>query len=80
MKGETPTGKFIIGSTVSRPIRRVREVVEQCFSCTRHSIYSTTGLSARVCKCRNAGQKCTVSYSWGKCKNKGRLMRYPTTV
>ena len=40
-KGETPIEEFGTGSTVSCPtIRRFRELVEQCYSCTRHSNYS----------------------------------------
>ena len=66
---------------VSRPSRRhVREPVERCCSCTRHSTCSTAGLSARVCECQNAGRKCTGCYYWGQCKNQGRLMPSPTTV
>ena len=35
-KGETPTWDLDTGSTVSCPIRRVREMVERCCSCTQH--------------------------------------------
>ena len=79
-KGETPTGEFGTGSTVSRSSRRAQEMVERCCSCTRHSTCSTTGPSARACKCRNAGRKCTGCYFWGKCKNKCRLIPSPTTT
>ena len=79
-KGETPTGEFGIVSTVSRTIRRAREMVERCCSCTRHSTCSTTFLSARECEFRNSGRQCTGCYCWGKCKNKGRLMPSPTTT
>ena len=79
-KGETPTGEFGTGSTVSRSSRRVRKLVEKCCSCTRHLTCSTTGPSNRECKCRNAGQQCTGCYCWGKCKNKGQLMPPPTTM
>ena len=76
-KGETPTGDFGIGSTVGRPSRRVREMVERCCSCTRHSTCSTTGPFSRTCQCRNAGRQCTGCYCWGKCRNKGWIMPSP---
>ena len=79
-KGETPTGEFGIGSTVSHSSRQVRELVVRCCSCTRHSTCSTTGLSDCACKCRNAGQQCTGCYCWGKCRNKEWLMPSPTTT
>ena len=79
-KGETPTEEFVTGSTVSRPSRRVQELFKRCCSCTRHSTCSTTGTSAHVCECHNAGQQCTGCYCWGKCRNKGRLMSSPTTT
>ena len=50
-----------------------------CCSCTWHSTCSTTVLSARACEFSNAGQKFTGCYCWQRCKNKGRLMRSPTT-
>ena len=64
-KGETLMGGFGIVSTVSRPSRRARETVERCCSCTRHSTCSTSGPSARACRCRNAGRQCTGCYCWG---------------
>ena len=79
-KGETPTGEFVTGSTVSCSSRWVRELVERCCSCTWNLTCSTTGPSAKACECRNAGRKCTGCYCWGKCKNKGQLMSSPTTM
>ena len=77
-KGETPTGGFGIGSTVSRPYSiRVCEPVKRCCSCTRHPACSTTGPSAQACKFRNAGRHCTGCYCWGRCKNRVRLMPSP---
>ena len=78
-KGETPTEEFDAGSTVSRPSRRVQELVDRCCSCTQHSTCSTTGLPAHVCKYCNAVRKCKGCYCWGKCRNKGRVMPSPTT-
>ena len=80
-KVETPTGLVGIDSTVSRPSsRRVREPVKRCCTCTRHLTCFTMGSSARACKCRNAGRKCTGCYCWGWCKNQGWLMPSPTTA
>ena len=59
-------------------IRRVRELVQRCCSCTRKSTSSTTGLSTRACKCQNGGQQCTGCYCSGWCKNRGRLIPFPT--
>ena len=59
MKVENPTEEFSIGYTVIRPSRRVQELVERFYSCTRHLTCSATGPSARACKCRNAGWQCT---------------------
>ena len=81
MEGRNSHGGFGIGSTVSRlSIRRVRELVEWCCSCTRHSTCSTTGPSARACKCWNTGRQCNGCYYWGRCKNRVRLMPPPTTA
>ena len=45
-KGETPTEGFGICSRLTCPSsRRVREPVERCYSCTRHSTCSTAGPS-----------------------------------
>ena len=79
-KGETPTVGFGIIVTVIRPSRRAREMVERCCSWTRHLTCSTTGMSARACKCRNAGRLCTGCYFWGRCKNRGRLLPSHTTT
>ena len=79
-KGENPAGEFGIGYTVSFPSRQVRELGERCCSCTWYSTCSTTGLSAQVCKCCNAGRQCTGCYCWGKNRNKGQLMPSPTTT
>ena len=69
------------GSTVIRPSsRQVHEMVERCCSCTWHSIYSTTGPSARACKCCNAGRQCTGCYCRVRCKNRGQMMMSSTTV
>ena len=79
-KVETTTGGFGTSSTVSRPSRRAREIVERCCSCTRHSTCSTTRPSARACECQKAGRQCTGCYFWGKCRNKGPLMPSRTTA
>ena len=79
-KGETSTGEFGTSSTVSYSSRRAQEMVERCCSCTWQSTCSTTGLSVRACKFRNAGRKCTACYCWGKCINKEQLMPSPTTT
>ena len=54
-KGKTPTGEFSMDYTVSRPSRRVQELVERCCILTRHSTCSTTGPSNHACKFRNSG-------------------------
>ena len=79
-EGRNSYGGFGIVSTVSRPSRRARETVERCCSCTRHSTCSTSGPSARACKCRNAGRQCTGCYCWGGCKNWGQISPSPTTM
>ena len=79
-KRETPMGEFGTISTVSCSSRQDREMVKRCCSCTPHLTCSTTGPSARACKCCNTGRQCTGCYYWGKCRNKGRLMPSPTTA
>ena len=81
MEGINSYEGFGISSTViCMSIRRVCELVERCCSCTRHSTYSTTCLSARACEFRNAGRKRTGCYCWGRCKNKRQLMLSSTTA
>ena len=46
--GETSTGEFGTGSTVNHSSRRVRDLVERCCSCTRHSTCSTTARPLEV--------------------------------
>ena len=79
-EGKNSYGGFGISSTVIRlSVRRVRKLVERCCSCTWHSTCSTTGPSAQVCECGNAGRKCTGCYCWGRRKNRGRIMPSLTT-
>ena len=70
---------FGTGSTVSCPtIRRFRELVEQCYSCTRHSNYSAnrappTGCERLMCAAIQGGsgggglarQRAPMRYSQG---------------
>ena len=79
-EGRNSYGGFGISSTVSRPRRQAREMVERCCSCTRHSTCYIMGLSARACECRNAARQCTGCHCWDKCRNKGRFMPSPTTT
>ena len=77
-EGRNSYGGFGIFSMVSRPSsRQVREPVERCCSCTRHSTCSAAGPSAIGCGFRNAGRYCTGCYCWGWCKNQGRFMPSP---
>ena len=78
-KGKTPTGGFGIAYMVSRTsFRQVRKPVEWCCSCNQKSTCSTTSPSARAYECCNSGQQCTGCYCWGRCKNRVRMMLYPT--
>ena len=64
----------------SHPSRQAQEMVKRCCRYTWQSTCSTMGSSAQACECQNAGRQCTGCHCWGKCRNNGRVMPFPTTA